>query len=314
MPKALGLDAVEDDCSSAWGYDSDAYGPRVIIQDYDSSNDRQLWTLTDGGEFESVACSGKLLTREDDDAEECTAGSRLILRTSDGSVTQSWKIGADQAIAMDVDCEQYYLPSLVISEIEDDDIDTMHENRAYVSIINEASEMALSVASVCDTTSTQLDKTTMSKHIAMIQSKLNEAVHHARTNVETKSRRLTEAGTTATDSPTSSPTEKPTTSPTKSPTSSPTQSPTEIPRVELQDYDETDPTQQFVLIKGSDDYYWIFSPYCSSDTVIKILMVPKGGSNGAGQLAELQDVDLTNWAGKLLMNFYGWFIVCFVAA
>ena len=222
---------------------------------------------------------------------------------------------------MDVDCSEYYLPNLVISEIEDDDIDTMQENRAYVSIINEASTMALSVATVCSTTATQLDQAKMSKHITMIQSKLNQAIQDVRKSVETrqqkeasteeKSRRLTEAETTPTHPPTHPPTHAPTKNPTKSPTLSPSfspsdvpsQAPSEIPRVELQEYDETDPTQQFLLLKGSEDYHWIYSPYCSEWPVIKILMVPKGGSNSAGQLAELVDLDFSDWTGKLKIDF-----------
>ena len=94
-PKALGLDGDDGDCSPAWGYlnipRSSDYGPRVIIQDYDSSDDRQLWTMSDSGEIESVACSGKFVTREDNDAEDCTAGSRLIVRTSNSVVSIFFK-------------------------------------------------------------------------------------------------------------------------------------------------------------------------------------------------------------------------------
>lgn len=128
-------------------------GLKVSIEDYDdeNKNTRQHWTLTSAGKIRSVACDGLFIATEETNgvnSDQCSPGSRLVLHSSQVLNPSTWKIGADGTIALDVDCEPYQVPNLVISEIEDDDIDN-YEN-VYFSFINSVSEvqgngMALSV-------------------------------------------------------------------------------------------------------------------------------------------------------------------------
>lgn len=55
-----------------------------------------------------------------------------------------WKMGTDGSITSDIDCSQYQVGDMAISTLDDNDIDSMIGNM-YVSIVNPASGMALSV-------------------------------------------------------------------------------------------------------------------------------------------------------------------------
>ena len=56
---------------------------------------------------------------------------------------QQWKIGTERSIAVNVNCSQYHTSSLVISAVEDGNID--HYQTMYYSFVNPATGLALSV-------------------------------------------------------------------------------------------------------------------------------------------------------------------------
>ena len=150
--KALGLAGTS--CGPALGAPSIHYGPRVEVQD--PYNSRQHFVLQGNGKIRSEGCRWSdggflFLTPEDvtsaglGDTNQCTGGSTLILRRGDNTFTQTWKIGVDATIAIDLDCTVYQTGNLVISAIDDDDID--HYENSYFSFVNPASGL---VSCVCE--------------------------------------------------------------------------------------------------------------------------------------------------------------------
>ena len=155
--KVLGLARGADGslCGPASGApNKDDYGPRVEVQDYDPHDGRQLFVLEDSGKIRSEACRlgngvALYITPEDVRSDgswntnECIGGSTLIFRRGDSCFAQTWKAGVDGTIAIDVNCKKYKKRNLAVAAIEDDDIENYES--VYISFVNPASGLALSV-------------------------------------------------------------------------------------------------------------------------------------------------------------------------
>jgi hypothetical protein len=130
-------------------------GPIIEIQDYDPSNQRQHFKMNPQGWLISARCP-KAVDHQDmwvavqkyenTKIQQCTNGALIFLDNNIHGNTYRWNIGIDGSFTVaDIDCSQYKVGNLAITELEDNDIENMMEV-VYVSFINPASGMAFSVA------------------------------------------------------------------------------------------------------------------------------------------------------------------------
>jgi hypothetical protein len=114
------------------------------LRDYDPMNTGQRFKLDSDGRFESVACQGRFIT-PNTSPNQCNGGSSLrVWGASAGSWNQKWKIGLDGRIALDIDCSPYQRKDLVMTAIEDGDIENW--DTVWFSFVNPASNMAMTVS------------------------------------------------------------------------------------------------------------------------------------------------------------------------
>jgi hypothetical protein len=113
------------------------------VQEHDPNNTRQRFKLDDYGRFESVACQGRWITPSTH-PYQCNGGSSLrVWGTNDVLWNQKWKMGVDGRIALDIDCSPYQRNDLVITAIEDGNIENWET--VFFSFVNPASNMAMTV-------------------------------------------------------------------------------------------------------------------------------------------------------------------------
>ena len=115
------------------------------VQEHDPNNTRQRFKLDSTGRFQSVGCPGRCIT-PNTSPNQCDGGSSLrIWHVGNFGVgsNQQWKIGVDGRIALDVDCSPYQRNDLVITAIEDGDIENWET--VFFSFVNPASNMAMTV-------------------------------------------------------------------------------------------------------------------------------------------------------------------------
>jgi hypothetical protein len=115
--------------------------PMLEVQEHDPNDTRQRFKLDDYGRFESVACQGRCITPKTS-PNQCDGGSSLRIYGM-GAIDQEWKIGVDGRIALDVDCSPYQRNDLVITAIEDGNIENWET--VFFSFVNPASNMAMTV-------------------------------------------------------------------------------------------------------------------------------------------------------------------------
>ena len=117
--------------------------PMLEVQEHDPNNTRQRFTLHSTGRFQSVGCPGRCITSSTY-PWQCNGGSSLrIWGTNDVLWNQKWKIGLDGRIALDIDCSPYQRNDLVITAIEDGNIENW--DTVFFSFVNPASNMAMTV-------------------------------------------------------------------------------------------------------------------------------------------------------------------------
>jgi hypothetical protein len=112
------------------------------IQDYDPINTRQRFTLHSTGRFQSVGCPERCITSTTS-PNQCDGGSSLQIWYMGVKNYQQWKIGVDGRIALDIDCSPYQRNDLVITSIEDGNIENWET--VSFSFVNPASNMAMTV-------------------------------------------------------------------------------------------------------------------------------------------------------------------------
>jgi hypothetical protein len=115
--------------------------PMLEVQEHDPNNTRQRFKLDSNGRFESVACQGRVITPTTS-PNQCDGGSSLRIYGM-GVINQQWKIGVDGRIALDIDCSPYQRNDLVMTAIEDGDIENW--DTVWFSFVNPTSNMAMTV-------------------------------------------------------------------------------------------------------------------------------------------------------------------------
>ena len=117
------------------------------MQEYDPNNIWQQFLFV-GGKLKSFRDNGgyKFFVPHPDDARDtskCESGTRLVVRHSG----VNWLPRVDGAIAMDIDCTVYQRPELVITSIEDGNID--HYESVKFAFVNPQSGMAFTMPHNC---------------------------------------------------------------------------------------------------------------------------------------------------------------------
>jgi hypothetical protein len=116
--------------------------PMLEVQEHDPNNTRQRFTLHSTGRFQSVGCVQRCITPKTS-PNQCDGGSPLRIWYMGVANNQQWKIGVDGRIALDVDCSPYQRNDLVITAIEDGNIENWET--VFFSFVNPASNMAMTV-------------------------------------------------------------------------------------------------------------------------------------------------------------------------
>ena len=115
------------------------------MQEYDPNNIRQQFCFV-GGKLRSVANNNLFVNPDPDnykDISKCESGTSLMFRNN-GS---NWLPRVDGAIAHDIDCTVYQRPELVITSIEDGNID--HYESVKFAFVNPQSGMAFTMPNGC---------------------------------------------------------------------------------------------------------------------------------------------------------------------
>jgi hypothetical protein len=116
--------------------------PMLEVQEHDPNNTRQRFTLHSTGRFQSVGCPGRCIIPKTS-PNQCDGGSSLRIWGMGVGNNQQWKIGVDGRIALDVDCSPYQRNNLVITAIEDGNIENWET--VWFSFVNPASNMAMTI-------------------------------------------------------------------------------------------------------------------------------------------------------------------------
>jgi hypothetical protein len=116
--------------------------PMLEVQEYNQNDVRQRFTLHSTGRLQSVGCPGNCIIPKTS-PNQCDGGSSLRIWGMGVGNNQEWKIGVDGRIALDVDCSPYQRNDLVITAIEDGNIENWET--VFFSFVNPASNMAMTV-------------------------------------------------------------------------------------------------------------------------------------------------------------------------